>query len=249
MAGTYRLWSLDGRTLTLVGGGPKTNPLGPSGHRPGRGTSLPQDGRPRGRLGRLRGSATPSSATATSTTRRRSACRRGGLPATCSTPAVQWVELDTSGDFVQGGRIEEPIANPWNGGHSYAFASLAVNSRRRRARRLLGVPVRRLRRRGLRVPRRNRSAEHHPGARHAQGRGRARTTKTRGGRNRWGDYSSAQVDPSDDLSLWTLQEYARVPVGRRRAVRALGRVVGPSRRRAAACAAAVPRAEASSGSR
>jgi uncharacterized protein (TIGR03437 family) len=27
-------------------------------------------------------------------------------------------------------------------------------------------------------------------------------------RNRWGDYSAAQVDPVDDLSLWTVQSYA-----------------------------------------
>ena len=39
-------------------------------------------------------------------------------------------------------------------------------------------------------------------------------TKTRGGLNRWGDYSGAQVDPSDDLTLWTVQEYARIPTGR-----------------------------------
>jgi hypothetical protein len=39
--------------------------------------------------------------------------------------------------------------------------------------------------------------------------------KTRGGLNRWGDYSGAQVDPSDDLSLWTIQEYPRIPKGRR----------------------------------
>jgi hypothetical protein len=39
--------------------------------------------------------------------------------------------------------------------------------------------------------------------------------KTEGSaRNRWGDYSGAAVDPSDDLSLWTVQEYARIPIGR-----------------------------------
>ncbi|TML32744.1 MAG: PASTA domain-containing protein [Actinobacteria bacterium] len=38
--------------------------------------------------------------------------------------------------------------------------------------------------------------------------------KTFGGsRNRWGDYSAAQVDPLDDRSLWTIQEYAGRPVG------------------------------------
>jgi hypothetical protein len=34
--------------------------------------------------------------------------------------------------------------------------------------------------------------------------------KTFGGtRNRWGDYSHTQVDPSNDLSLWTVQEYSK----------------------------------------
>ena len=43
--------------------------------------------------------------------------------------AVQWVELDTTGAFVQGGRIEDARAMPWNGGHSYAYAAIAVNAR------------------------------------------------------------------------------------------------------------------------
>lgn len=30
-------------------------------------------------------------------------------------------------------------------------------------------------------------------------------------RNRWGDYSQATLDPSDDMSLWTIQEYAENP--------------------------------------
>src|SRR5262249_11455428 len=34
-----------------------------------------------------------------------------------------------------------------------------------------------------------------------------------GGRNRWGDYSATCVDPSDDQTLWTIQEYARPHVG------------------------------------
>jgi hypothetical protein len=33
------------------------------------------------------------------------------------------------------------------------------------------------------------------------------------GRNRWGDYSITQVDPADDTSLWTIQEYAGTPTG------------------------------------
>jgi len=31
-------------------------------------------------------------------------------------------------------------------------------------------------------------------------------------RNRWGDYSKCQVDPSDDKTLWALQEYAKARV-------------------------------------
>ena len=30
-------------------------------------------------------------------------------------------------------------------------------------------------------------------------------------RNRWGDYSYTSLDPNDDMSLWTIQEYAKSP--------------------------------------
>jgi hypothetical protein len=33
------------------------------------------------------------------------------------------------------------------------------------------------------------------------------------GRNRWGDYAKAQVDPTDDASLWVVAEYAKARVG------------------------------------
>ena len=33
------------------------------------------------------------------------------------------------------------------------------------------------------------------------------------GRNRWGDYSATVVDPTDDVKLWTIQEYAAASVG------------------------------------
>src|SRR5258706_85230 len=36
-----------------------------------------------------------------------------------------------------------------------------------------------------------------------------KTFTTSTGRNRWGDFSTAQVDPSDDQTFWTLQEYAK----------------------------------------
>lgn len=33
-----------------------------------------------------------------------------------------------------------------------------------------------------------------------------------GTENRWGDFSATMVDPTDDTSFWTLQEYAHIPV-------------------------------------
>ena len=33
------------------------------------------------------------------------------------------------------------------------------------------------------------------------------------GRNRWGDYSYTSVDPCDDQTIWTIQEYAESPAG------------------------------------
>jgi uncharacterized repeat protein (TIGR01451 family) len=44
--------------------------------------------------------------------------------------------------------------------------------------------------------------------------GEAPYYKTYGGTlNRWGDYSSTVVDPVDDFTLWTIQEYATTPGG------------------------------------
>ena len=33
------------------------------------------------------------------------------------------------------------------------------------------------------------------------------------GRVRWGDYSATVVDPADDTTFWTIQEYAETDVG------------------------------------
>ncbi len=41
--------------------------------------------------------------------------------------------------------------------------------------------------------------------------GRAKYVKLGKGRNRWGDYSATMVDPLDDKTFWTLQEYAELP--------------------------------------
>jgi hypothetical protein len=212
VSGTYRFWGLHGTTLTLVGGAPKTNPLGPWAT-PGPANVLPQQGG--------RGIDTGDSRVGNAVFRnghvyyaQTIAMPPGpGVGAVIHT-AVQWVELYPSGNFVQGGRIEDPRANPWNRGHSYAFASLAVNARNDV---LLGfsefqsndfVDAGYAFRAGMDPP----------GTMQApvtlkDGEG-PYEKDSRDARNRWGDYSGTAVDPSDDLSLWTVQEYSRIPTGR-----------------------------------
>lgn len=41
--------------------------------------------------------------------------------------------------------------------------------------------------------------------------GTAAYSEVGGGNNRWGDYSNTMVDPVDDITMWTLQEYATTP--------------------------------------
>jgi hypothetical protein len=207
----YRLWSLRDGTLAVVGGASKTNPLGPWGT-PGPGNFLPQE--------QGRGIDAGDS-------RFGDAVFRNGhvwYAQTINLPpggtgygahsAVQWGELDTTGAFVHGGRIEDPGALPWNGGHSYAFASIAVNSEDDA---LVGfsefesddfVDAAYAYRAGTDPPGTMREPV-------TLKNGEGPYNKTRGGLNRWGDYSGAQVDPSDDFSLWTIQEYARIPTGRK----------------------------------
>ena len=210
LSATYRFWSLSGSTLTLVGGAPRTNPLG--GYASAGAFDLePQqsgDGISAGdaRIGNV-------------------VFRNGhvwyaqsvGLPpggtGYAIATAVQWVELDTSGAFVQGGRIADPRANPWNGGHSYAFGSLAVNARNDVLVGFSEFESDDFADAGYAF----RSGSDPPGV-----MGLPVTLKDGEGpyvkrreddRNRWGDYSATQVDPTDDLTLWTIQEYARIPVG------------------------------------
>ena len=134
-----------------------------------------------------------------------------GLPlAGLTHTAVQWTELDTSGNFVDGGRIEDPTATNLNGGKWYAYSSIAVN---RNDDFLVGFSQ-------------YSSAQfvsagysYHD---HTDAAGTTRDplifkagedyyAKTFGGsRNRWGDYSHTLVDPANDTNLWTIQEYAQL---------------------------------------
>jgi hypothetical protein len=210
MSATYRLWSLRHGTLAVVGGAPKTNPLGPFGTS-GPLNVLPQVG------GRGVDSGDSRAGNAVFRNDHVWYAQTIGLPPGGTGYGthwgVQWVELDTTGAFVQGGRIEDARALPWNGGHSYAFPSIAVNARDDA---LVGfsefqstdyVDAAYAYRSGtdpLNIIREPVTLKD----------GEGPYTKTRGGFNRWGDYSGAQVDPSDDLSLWTIQEYPRIPKGR-----------------------------------
>ncbi|HVP37925.1 MAG TPA: FlgD immunoglobulin-like domain containing protein [Candidatus Saccharimonadales bacterium] len=136
-----------------------------------------------------------------------------GLPSSGLThTAVQWTKItpSTSAAFADGGRIEDPTATSTNGGLWFAYAHIAVNSLNDF---LIGYS--------------EFSSALHPTAGyayhdHSDAAGTVRdplvykagedyyhkTFSTTTGRNRWGDFSSAVVDPTDDLTLWTLQEYA-----------------------------------------
>jgi outer membrane protein assembly factor BamB len=131
-----------------------------------------------------------------------------GLPAGGLThTGAQWTRIDTSGNFVDGGRVEDPTATS-SSGEWYAYPSIAVNANNDV---LLGFS--------------NFAATHFARASYAlrQGTDAAGTMRDPvifkegedyyakdfgGSRNRWGDYSHTVVDPSNDQDMWTIQEYA-----------------------------------------
>ena len=139
-----------------------------------------------------------------------------GLPSSGIThTGVQWTRLTTpSGAFVDGGRLEDATATATNGGKWYAYPHIAVNAAG-----------------DFMVGFSQFSSAQHPGAGYAMHLGGDpagslrdpliyhagedyyhKTFTSTTGRNRWGDFSTAQVDP-DDATLWTVQEYAKARVG------------------------------------
>ena len=122
--------------------------------------------------------------------------------------AVEWFELTPAGAVAQVGRIDDA-----SGGAFYAFPSLAVNATNdvligysrfgagqfasgNYAYRMCGDPLGTMREDTVLKA------------------GEGPYWKTFSGtRNRWGDYSHAVVDPSDNSTMWTIQEYAAPPVG------------------------------------
>lgn len=139
-----------------------------------------------------------------------------GLPSTGLTHiGVQWTRLTTPGGaVVDGGRLEDPTATATNGGKWYSHPHVAVNAN---GDFLVGFT--------------QFSSAQHPGTGYAvhmaaDGAGTLRdplithagedyyhkTFSTTTGRNRWGDFSTAQVDPVDDATLWAVDEYAKARV-------------------------------------
>jgi len=138
-----------------------------------------------------------------------------GLPTPSMThTAVQWTKLTTPGGaFVDGGRIDDATATSTNGGKWYAFPHIALNAS--------GDFI---------VGYSQFSSAQHPSAGYSvhQAADAAGTIRDPfiyksgedyyhkdfgAGRNRWGDFSQAQVDPSDDQSLWVVDEYAKNRTG------------------------------------
>ena len=141
-----------------------------------------------------------------------------GLPSgTLTHTGVQWTKItaSTTPAFADGGRIEDATATATNGGKWYAYAHLAVNKNG-----------------DVMVGYTQFSSAQHPAAGYSirmagDAAGTIRdaaiaktgddyyhkTFSTATGRNRWGDFSAVQVDPVDDMKLWSLQEYARTRVG------------------------------------
>ena len=130
-----------------------------------------------------------------------------GLPAGGLTrTAAQWTQLNTSGDVVQGGRVEDPTATATNGGRWFAYPSIAVNANNDI---LLGFGVFS----SMEFASAGYAYHHNTDAAATMRQvalskpGQDCYSKDGGsGSNRWGDYSHTMVDPTNDTSFWTIQE-------------------------------------------
>jgi hypothetical protein len=146
-----------------------------------------------------------------------SACYRNGklwaahsvfLPAgsTSHRCALQWEQLDTSGTVLQWGRIDDPSNQNF-----YVFPSIAANKNDDA---LIGFSV-------FSTSAYASAAYAYHDHRDPTGSLRAAAICNAGSSayvksrdstgNRWGDISQTLVDPADDSSFWTTQEYAATP--------------------------------------
>jgi uncharacterized repeat protein (TIGR01451 family) len=130
------------------------------------------------------------------------------LPAVGATRgSVQWWQLTTAGAVQQRGLIDDP-----SGATFYLYPSIAVNSGK-------DVLIGYSRFSAGQYASANYSFRSscdaastlQPDAVLKAGEGPYFKTFG-GGSNRWGDFSSTLVDPTNDLDMWTIQEYAATPV-------------------------------------
>ena len=138
-----------------------------------------------------------------------------GIPAGVLThTAAQWTVLDAvTGNFVDGGRVEDPTATATNGGKWYGYPSITAN---KNGDIFLGFSQ---------FASNQYAATGYTFHAFADAAGSMRDPfiykagedyyeKTFGGtRNRWGDYSHTLVDPVNNRDLWTIQEYAQLRTG------------------------------------
>jgi hypothetical protein len=132
-----------------------------------------------------------------------------GLPSAGLTRvSTQWTKINSAGVFQDGGRIDDPTATATNGGQWYTYSAISVNKDDDMVAGFSKL-----------------ESDGYAGAAYAMrlGTDAAGTMqdpvvykdgedyydKASGGRTRWGDYSHVSVDPLDDISFWTWQEYAR----------------------------------------
>jgi hypothetical protein len=120
--------------------------------------------------------------------------------------SIQWWQLSLKGDILQRGRMDDAT------GHcQYAYPSLSVN---RNGDALIGFtkfdandyPSAAFSKRLHGDPQNALS----PATVYAHGTSAYYKVKT-SGKNRWGDFTTTCVDPLDDDTLWTLQEYSSYP--------------------------------------
>jgi hypothetical protein len=139
----------------------------------------------------------------------------GGTITTGSRVAVQWTKIDTTGTFVDGGRIQDPTATLLNGGKLYAYSSLSVNKNDDMMIGFSQFSSTQFAAAGYSV-RLNGDAAGTTRDPFIYKAGEDYYSKTFSGTvNRWGDYSATHVDPVNDRDMWTIQEFAgtRIPPG------------------------------------
>jgi hypothetical protein len=119
--------------------------------------------------------------------------------------ACQWWQLTPGGTILQHGLVDDPTATVF-----YAYPSLSVNAAQDACMGYNAFSATTFASAHYAA----RCAQDAPGTMRADAlleAGKATYFKTDGVNNRWGDFSSTQVDPMNDTDFWTLQEYAELP--------------------------------------